>query len=79
MIPSQGARINRREGRLVTVPHVVGYQASGVVRDVGPAVDGFLPGQRVVAMMMQGSHAEVASVPARKTWPIPESLGFENV
>jgi NADPH:quinone reductase len=73
-----GDLINRREGRLVTVPHVVGYQASGVVREVGPAVDAFEPGQRVVAMMMQGSHAEVASVPARKTWAIPDSLGFEE-
>ncbi len=26
-----GDLINRREGKLVTVPHIVGYQASGVV------------------------------------------------
>jgi len=73
-----GDLINRREGRLVTVPHVVGYQASGVVRDVGEGVDAFEPGQRVVSMMMQGSHAELASVPARKTWAIPDALGFEE-
>jgi NADPH:quinone reductase len=73
-----GDLINRREGQLVSVPHVVGYQASGVVREVGEGVDAFTVGQRVVAMMMQGSHAELASVPARKTWPIPDSLSFED-
>jgi NADPH2:quinone reductase len=73
-----GDVINRREGRLVTVPHVVGYQASGVVRQVGDGVESFVAGQRVVSMMMQGSHAELASVPARKTWAIPETLSFEE-
>ena len=29
-------------------------------------------------MMMHGSHAELASVTARKTWPIPDSLSFED-
>ena len=35
-----GDLINRREGRLVTVPHIVGYQATGVVREVGAGVEG---------------------------------------
>jgi NADPH:quinone reductase len=73
-----GDLINRREGQLVSVPHVVGYQASGVVHEVGEGVDRFVPGQRVVAMMMHGSHAELASVSARKTWSIPDSLSFEE-
>lgn len=73
-----GDLINRREGQLVSVPHVVGYQASGVVREVGEGVDRFTPGQRVVSMMMHGSHAELASVTARKTWAIPDSLSFEH-
>jgi NADPH:quinone reductase len=73
-----GDLINRREGQLVGSPHIVGYQASGVVREVGEGVDGFAAGQRVVAMMMHGSHAELASVAARKTWPIPDSLSFED-
>jgi NADPH2:quinone reductase len=73
-----GDLINRREGVLVSTPHVVGYQASGIVREVGDGVEGFEVGQRVAAMMMHGSHAELASVPARKVWPIPDSLGFEE-
>ena len=35
-------------------------------------------GERVVAMMMNGSHAELASVAARKTWAIPDALSFED-
>lgn len=73
-----GDVINRREGPLSSTPHIVGYQASGVVREIGPGVDGFACGDRVVAMMMRGSHAELASVPARKTWRIPEGLSFED-
>lgn len=73
-----GDLINRREGALVSRPHVVGYQASGVVRDLGEGVDAFQVGQRVAAMMMHGSHAELASAPARKTWAIPDGLSFED-
>jgi NADPH2:quinone reductase len=73
-----GDLINRREGQMVGRPHVVGYQASGVVREVGEGVSGFTEGQRVVSMMMHGSHAELASVPARKTWALPDSISFED-
>lgn len=73
-----GDLINRREGVLVDRPHVVGYQAAGVVRDLGEGVDAFAVGQRVATMMMHGSHAELASVPARKTWAIPDGLSFEE-
>jgi NADPH2:quinone reductase len=73
-----GDLINRREGKLTAVPHVVGYQASGVVREVGDGVSDFAEGDRVVSMMMQGSHAELAGVAARKTWHVPDTLSFED-
>lgn len=73
-----GDLINRREGRGLDQPHVVGYQASGVVREVGEGVTSVAPGQRVVAMMMKGSHAELASVSARKVWALPDTVSFED-
>ncbi len=73
-----GDLINRREGEMTASPHVVGYQASGLVREVGEGAEGFEPGQRVVATMMQGSHAEFAAVAARKTWALPDSISFED-
>jgi NADPH2:quinone reductase len=56
-----GDLINRREGKLVATPHIVGYQASGVVREVGDGVEGLVAGKRVVSMMMQGCRS--SSVP----------------
>jgi NADPH:quinone reductase len=63
---------------MVSRQHVVRYQASDVVRQVGEAVAGFTEGPRVVAMMMHGSHDELASVPARKTWTLPDSTRSED-
>jgi NADPH2:quinone reductase len=73
-----GDLINRREGKGLDQPHVVGYQASGVVREVGEGVTAFAPGDRVVAMMMKGSHAELVSVSARKVWALPDTVSFED-
>jgi NADPH2:quinone reductase len=61
-----------------TRPHVVGYQAAGVVREVGEGVDGFVVGQPVVATMGYGSHADLVSVPARAAWAVPEGLTVEQ-
>ena len=72
-----GDLLNRQSGRMPATPHVVGYQAAGVVREVGEGVDGLQPGQRVVAFMDHGSHAELASVRARSVWPLPDGLSFE--
>ena len=46
--------------------------------EVGEQVTDFSVGRRVVATMQHGSHAELASVSARTTWPLPERLSFEE-
>ncbi len=73
-----GDTLNRLGGALVTVPHIVGYQASGIIRELGERVTGFTVGQRVVATMAFGSHAEVVSVPAASAWAIPDGLSIEE-
>ncbi len=73
-----GDLLNRQGGELVTRPHIVGYQASGTVRQVGDDVVDFAPGQRVVATMAFGSHAEVVSVPARLAWSVPDGVTLEQ-
>jgi len=73
-----GDTLNRTGGLLATTPHVVGYQASGIVREVGDGVIAFSPGQPVVATMGFGSHAEVISVPAGSVWAIPEGLSLQE-
>lgn len=73
-----GDTLNRTGGLMASTPHIVGYQASGIVREVGDGVTSFVPGQPVVATMGFGSHAEVISVPAGSVWAIPEGLSLEE-
>jgi len=73
-----GDLLHRQGGVLATTPHVVGYQASGVVRDVGDGVTDFSVGDPVVATMGYGSHAELVSVPTRAAWRVPDGLSLEE-
>ena len=68
----------RAQGPLPAVPHVVGYQCAGVIREVGEAVSERSVGERVVAVAASGSHAELRSVPVRATWVLPDGLGAEE-
>ncbi len=67
-----GDTLNRSGGEMASVPHVVGYQCAGTIRQCGSAVTDRHVGQRVVATMLWGSHAELVAVPAMLTWPIPD-------
>jgi NADPH2:quinone reductase len=72
-----GDTLHRAGGDLAAKPHIVGYQCAGTVREVGAGVEDRAPGQRVVAVMFFGSHAERAAVPAAATWPIPDDVDLE--
>jgi NADPH:quinone reductase len=72
-----GDLLHRQGGDITSHPHIVGYQASGVVRSVGADVAGFEPGQRVVATVGNGSHAELVSASPRSVWAIPDELSLE--
>jgi NADPH:quinone reductase len=67
-----GDTLNRAGGEMPAVPHVVGYQCAGTIREVCAGVTDRQVGQRVVATNLWGSHAELAAVPAILTWPVPE-------
>ncbi len=67
-----GDTLNRAGGDMATVPHVVGYQCAGTIREVGEGVVDRFVGQRVVATMLWGSHAALAVTPAVVTWPIAD-------
>lgn len=69
-----GDTLNRWRGALVTTPHIVGYQASGEIIEVGSEVTHLKVGQKVATVDGHGSHAELRPVPARNCWPIPDSL-----
>lgn len=73
-----GDTLNRRGGAMATTPHIVGYQASGIVRELDEGVTQFAIGQPVVATMAFGSHASVVSVPATSVWAVPEGMSMET-
>jgi len=67
-----GDTLNRAGGEMASKPHIVGYQCAGTIRQVGDGVADRHEGERVVATMFWGSHAELVAVPAVLTWPIPD-------
>ena len=69
-----GDTLNRLGGAMPRTPHIVGYQCAGTIREVGSEVTDRQPGQRVVATMAAGSHAELVAVPASSTWLVPDGL-----
>lgn len=69
---------NRARGLMAGRPHIVGYQCAGSIREVGARVGDRRVGQRAVAVMMHGSHAERVAVPAAQTWPVPEGADLRR-
>ncbi len=73
-----GDTLNRAGGALSAVPHIVGYQAAGTVVSVGDDVTGIAPGDRVVTVGLEGSHAELRAVGPGFCWVIPAGVSIED-
>jgi NADPH2:quinone reductase len=74
-----GDTLNRLGGAMTSTPHVVGYQCAGTVVEVGPAAREVSVGDRVVATMASGSHAELVGVSARAVWTVPAGADLVSV
>ncbi|MFF5290036.1 synaptic vesicle VAT-1 family membrane protein [Paractinoplanes globisporus] len=57
-------------------PSVVGYEVAGEVDALGPGVTGLAEGQRVLALVRFGGHAELVCAPAERVLPMPDDLSF---
>jgi NADPH:quinone reductase-like Zn-dependent oxidoreductase len=71
-----GDLINRASS---TPPHqgyIVGYAAAGEIVAVGSDVSDRHVGQKVTSFDLAGSHAELRTVAASRTWLVPEGLGM---
>jgi NADPH:quinone reductase len=73
-----GDTLARAMGELASVPHIVGYQCAGIVVGVGPSVEGYALGDRVVTVGLDGSHAELRTVPTPFCWPVPPTLSLDE-
>ena len=58
-------------------PFAPGGEVAGVVRAVGPGVERFKAGDRVLATMISGGYAELAVAKERQVLRLPEGLGDE--
>jgi len=59
-------------------PTCVGFELSGVVREVGAQVSGFSAGDRVMAVTRFGGYADVVAVDARRAWKLPREMPLEH-
>lgn len=55
-------------------PRALGTEGMGVVRQVGPGVTDFAPGDRVAFFPSPGSWRELVDVPARWATPVPDEV-----
>lgn len=55
-------------------PFVPGMELAGQIEAAGPAVAGFVPGERVMATLAHGAFAEEVAVPARDVVRLPDSI-----
>lgn len=75
----QGGDVRARAEYEVPSPqHIVGYQVAGVIESVGSEVTDRTVGQRVAAIMLDGSHAERAVTDSSWTWVLPDGMDFES-
>ncbi|WP_258348365.1 quinone oxidoreductase family protein [Saccharopolyspora gregorii] len=58
----------------VPLPFTPGVEGAGTVREVGPDVTGFAPGDRIAWAMTPGGYAEQAVVPARNSVRVPDGV-----
>jgi len=73
------AEIMARQGLYPDAPKppcVVGYEVAGLVDAVGAEVTGLEVGQRVLALVRFGGHAESVCAPAERVLPMPDDLSF---
>jgi synaptic vesicle membrane protein VAT-1 len=60
------------------LPCVVGYEVAGVVDALGDGVTAPAVGQRVLALVRFGGHADTVCVPVAQAVEMPDGMGFEE-
>lgn len=60
------------------LPSVLGYEVAGEVEEVWEGVDGFEPGQRVMAACRFGGYAEIVAARAQDVIALPEGWSYEE-
>jgi NADPH:quinone reductase-like Zn-dependent oxidoreductase len=75
------AEVMARQGLYPDAPRppcVVGYEVAGVVDALGAEVTGLEVGQRVLALVRFGGHADAVCAPVERVLPMPDDLSFTD-
>ncbi len=75
------ADISQREGKYPPPPgesEILGLEVTGVVRETGPGVERFRPGDRVMTLVAGGGYAEFACAYEGHLVRVPEALTWEE-
>lgn len=67
---------NGYPAKMIPTPYILGQEAAGVVEAVGADVQGYRPGQRVVALTSHGGWADYVCVPALRLLPVPDHVSL---
>ena len=59
-------------------PFTPGYEASGVVSEIGKGVNGLKEGDRVLAMTGFGGYSEKVSIDSSRVFKLPDSVTFDQ-
>lgn len=59
-------------------PFIPGYETSGDVIALGPGVEGYRVGDRVLAFHLGGGYAERIAVPAARVLTVPERISYQS-
>jgi putative PIG3 family NAD(P)H quinone oxidoreductase len=57
---------------------IPGLECAGTIAGLGPGVEGWRRGDRVMALLAGGGHAERVAVPAAQVLPLPASLSWTD-
>ncbi|HEX6692823.1 MAG TPA: NADPH:quinone oxidoreductase family protein [Burkholderiales bacterium] len=60
------------------LPFSPGSELAGVVKEVGPGVSAFKPGDKVIAVTTYGAFAEEVKTEASRLLPLPEGMDFAS-
>ena len=58
------------------LPFAPGMEVAGRVAETGAGVEGLSPGDRVMALVYDGGHAECAVAPAAEVFPVPDGVSM---
>lgn len=71
----------QREGKYPPPPgdsEILGLEVAGTIAELGPGVEGWKVGDRVISLVGGGGYAEYAVAYASHLMPIPQSVSFEE-